>query len=86
MGIFDHFKPQAVVVVRSPGTADEERVDTRAIVTPEMITFEVTEKVYEGDLIEVADPRGGVIRHRVKKIDILQSPFNSNLDHIEAFV
>ncbi|WP_243063200.1 hypothetical protein [Humibacter sp. RRB41] len=84
MGIFDHFPPQDVVIVHAPGTAVEERISTKATVVQDSAFFAVHEHVYEGDIVETPDPRGGVLRRYVKKVDINQSPFDNDLDHLEA--
>jgi hypothetical protein len=85
MQLFKHVPPADVVVVRAPATPDEERIETSAIVVGDSVFFEVTERVYEGDIVETPDPRGGVLRRTVRKVDINQSPFgDTGLDHIEA--
>jgi hypothetical protein len=84
MGIFDTFTPTNVVIIREPGASSETRVEAQAIVQPNSGMFEVTTPIYEGDIVEVPDPRGGVDRRAVRKVDINQSPFNDSLDHIEA--
>lgn len=84
MGIFDHSEPADVVIIRNPGTASEERSRSRAIILPNSGVFEDTTLIYERDIVEVPDPRGGVDRRAVRKVDINESPFGDSLDNIEA--
>lgn len=86
VGIFDSRTPTNIIIVHAPGSANEERIDSRAIVTPNTLFFEVTARVYDGDIVEVPDPRGGMLRRTVHKVEIFQSPFSDHLDHIEAHV
>lgn len=58
----------------------------KAVVTPDTLYFDVTAPVYEGDIVEIPDPRGGTLRKTVRKVEIFQSPFSNHLDHIEAHV
>lgn len=48
-----------VVIVRNPGTDDEERTTATAMIQSESGFFEVSTPIYVGDLVEIPDPRGG---------------------------
>lgn len=48
-----------VVIIRRPGTAEEERSTVTAMIQSESGFFDVKTPIYEGDLVEVPDPRGG---------------------------
>ncbi len=83
MGI--HLPKQAVVVVHNPGTDQEERHELHAHVQPGMGFFELNDPIYEGDIIEVADPRagsGGLQRKHVVSVEVFN--LGSSIDHIEA--
>jgi uncharacterized protein (TIGR02391 family) len=53
------FPKQTVHVIRNEGTDDEESFETVGHIQPEQGFFEVETPIYEGDIVEVADPRGG---------------------------
>lgn len=48
-----------VVIVNKPGTEEEERKTVEAMIQSDSGFFEVTTPIYEGDLVEIPDPRGG---------------------------
>jgi uncharacterized protein (TIGR02391 family) len=48
-----------VVIISKPGTEDEERKTVETLIQPDSGFFEVSTPIYEGDLVEIPDPRGG---------------------------
>lgn len=59
-GLGASFPQQDVVVVSNPGQADESRQTVRAQVQSSKAFFDVDAPVYEGNALELSDPRGGV--------------------------
>ena len=72
---------EKVTIIHGEGTADERRTDVRAHIQPKVGFFESTALIYEGDIVEALDPRGGVRRLLVSTVDIFTG---TRLDHIEA--
>jgi uncharacterized protein (TIGR02391 family) len=68
MGLLSRFRP--VTIVKRAGQPDEERLTVQGEVQPKMGFFAATAPVYVGDVIEVPDPRGGTMRHRVASVEI----------------
>lgn len=64
------FPQQDVVIVHAPGTLEETRTDSRVQAQADAGYFDIDTPVYEGDVVEMADPRGGTRRMFVTKIDI----------------
>ena len=66
------FTTQTVKIIRDAGTADEEVNEVEAHIQSEMGFFDVDTPIFEGDLVEVADPRRpeGVERRHVAKVDV----------------
>ncbi len=63
--------PQAdVVIVHSPGSSEEARIPARVQPQSNAGLFDVTTPIYEGDIVEMDDPRGGLRRLHVTQIDI----------------
>jgi len=59
---------QTVVIIHNEGTQDEERIDAQASIRANKGTFEVETPIYEGDIVEMDDPRGG--RDRRVAVDV----------------
>jgi uncharacterized protein (TIGR02391 family) len=53
---------EPVTIIHAEGTDEERRVEVQAHIQPETGFFEVDAPVYEGDIVLVADPRGGLDR------------------------
>lgn len=68
MGLLSRFRP--VTVVKRAGQPDEERLTVQGEVQPEMGFFAAGAPIYEGDVIEVPDPRGGTMSYRVASVKI----------------
>lgn len=56
------FPQKNVTIIHNEGEANEQRTESRAIVQSKSAQFNVDTPIYEGDLVEVPDPRGGVQR------------------------
>lgn len=61
---------QTVTIVRAPGTADETRAEARALIQADHGYFDVATQIYEGDIVEVVDPRGGSDARRVSQVKV----------------
>jgi class 3 adenylate cyclase len=76
---------QEVTIVHAEGTAQEQRHQLDAIIQADSGFFDIDAPVYEGDIVEASDPRGGTRRLLVRKLDINQAPSNAkNMSHIQA--
>lgn len=73
---------KSVVIVHAAGTAEETRRTTRAVIQAAKGFFDVKTQVYEGDIIEVDDPRGFVDRRTVAKVDVHDG--SAALAHLEV--
>lgn len=59
-----------VVIIRNEGTDDEERVEVEAMIQASAGYFDIKTPVYEGDIVEVPDPRGGTDRRLAQRVDV----------------
>lgn len=72
-----------VVIVRHEGTADETRLEVEAMIQAKSGFFDVKTPIYEGDVIEIPDPRGGVDRRLAADVHV--NDFGSaNMRHTEV--
>jgi hypothetical protein len=80
------FGTQRVVVINKPGKSDEVRNDLEAQVQSKKAFFDVNAPVYEGDQMELPDPRGGTRTVWITDVDIAQAggQMSSWMSHIEA--
>lgn len=64
--------PQQVKIIKSPGAEDEEIVEVDAQIQGEKGLFDLDTPIFEGDLVEVADPRRpeGVERRLAAKVKV----------------
>ena len=86
-GIGSHFPQQDVVIVHHPDAPDESRTPSRVQHQADSGLFNIDAPVYVGDIIEMPDPRGGVRRMHVTKVDITDvrnQPAFSRMSHINA--
>lgn len=72
-----------VVIVSKPGTADEERKTVEAMIQSESGFFEVTTPIYEGDLVEIPDPRGGTDVRVAREVKV-NDYGSSNIQHTQV--
>lgn len=72
-----------VEIIHCEGTRDERRLTVEAHIQPEAGFFAVETPVYEGDVVEIPDPRGGTDRRSVAAVKV--NDFGSeSMRHIEA--
>lgn len=65
-----NFPQHDVVIVRDGGGPTERRTNTRGIIQADSGIFDLDTLVYEGDVVELDDPRGGKREHYVKAVKI----------------
>ncbi|BBY11012.1 TIGR02391 family protein [Mycobacterium marseillense] len=76
---------QKVVVIRDEGSPNETRTETEAHIQAQKGFFEVETQIYEGDIVEMDDPRGGHERRLVDEVQIYHRPRGGNrTNHIEV--
>ena len=59
-----------VVIIRHEGTDDEVRTEVQAMIQAKSGFFDVTTPIYEGDIVEVPDPRGGIDRRIAAEVHV----------------
>lgn len=58
-----------VVIIKNYGTDDEERIDSEAqVLTSDQAYFALEEPLYEGDHVEMPEPRGGLVVRIAAKV------------------
>lgn len=72
-----------IVVVRTTHDG-ETKLDMNGVIDSEMILLPVDADIEVGDRVERRLPNGKIQELRITKVDVLQSPFGSALDHTEA--
>ncbi|MBD3781848.1 MAG: TIGR02391 family protein [Micrococcales bacterium] len=83
---FQAFGITKVTVVHNPGSADEERFETEAHIQAKTAFFAVDTPIYEGDVVEFPDPRGGIARKVAASVDV-NNPTGSSfrgMEHIHV--
>lgn len=68
--MFRTFGYETVEVIHAEGTSDECRFSVEAHIQPDMGFVAVETPIYEGDIVEIKDPRGGVDRRFVSEVKI----------------
>lgn len=72
-----------VKILHDPGTDEESTAEADALVQSGSGFFEVDTPIYEGDIVELPDPRGGVDRRLAQHVKV--NNFGSrNMHHIEV--
>lgn len=61
---------KTVTVIHDEGTSSEVRVDVEAHIQPDSGFFPVDAPIYEGDVVEFDDPRGGITRRSVRAVKV----------------
>lgn len=85
MGFLDDFPSQNVVIVHEEDSGNEVRTDARGNIQDRKGYFDVSTPIYEGDVVELPDPRGGVRRLLVSSVAINdQGPSFADVNHIEV--
>jgi uncharacterized protein (TIGR02391 family) len=73
-----------VLLVKNPGTPEETKTEILAQLSPERGLFLPETPVHEGDVIEAPDPRGGVRRLTVARVDIFERGPGGQLAYLKA--
>lgn len=69
-GSLGHFDSKRVTVIRHERSDCEVRFEVDAHVQPKKGFFPVETPIYEGDVVEIPDPRGGVDRRIAKVVEV----------------
>lgn len=83
---FRTFGTTTVTVVNNPGTDDERRFETEAHIQAKTGFFAVDTPIYEGDVVEFVDPRGGTTQKLASSVDV-NNPTGSSfrgMEHIHV--
>jgi uncharacterized protein (TIGR02391 family) len=72
-----------VEVIHCEGTQHESRLTVEALVQPEVGFFAIDTPIYEGDVVEIPDPRGGTDRRFAATVKVHDIGSNS-MRHIEV--
>lgn len=86
-GMGSSFPQKDVVIIHAEGTPSEKHTEVRAVTQSRSAFFDLDTPIYEGDFVEMADPRGGVLRYYVKDIEINDTEGSSSfagMGHIRA--
>jgi uncharacterized protein (TIGR02391 family) len=83
---FRTFGVDHVTIIRNLGTEDETRVEAEAHVQAESGFFAVDTPIYEGDVVDIRDPRGGMDRRLAAEVHV-NNPSGAafrGMEHIEV--
>ncbi|MEH3134849.1 MAG: TIGR02391 family protein [Mycolicibacterium neoaurum] len=69
-GIRGTFGTEQVVIIHNEGQDDETRREVEAHIQSKTGSFEIDTPIYEGDVVELDDPRGGRERRLAAQVDI----------------
>ncbi|MDI9915413.1 hypothetical protein [Rhodococcus sp. IEGM 1379] len=86
-GFGSTFPQHDVQIVRNGGTAQEIRTPARGMIQPKSGFFNLDTPIYEGDVVELDDPRGGRRQLLVREVNIndnRSNPSFSGMSHTEA--
>lgn len=75
---------QEVTIIHNEGKPDEERTTALCNVQTKKGFFEVNVQIFEGDVVELPDPRGGLRRLNVQEVEIVDGGRTSDMSHIAA--
>lgn len=82
--VWKQFGTETVVIIHDHGTEREQRHDVEAHVQGQLAVFAVDAPVFEGDRLEMTDPRGGMRVMWVTQVEIFKTPRSPSMNHIEA--
>ena len=72
-----------VIIIHHEGADDEARIEASAKIQPNLGFFSVTTPIYEGDVVEIPDPRGGIDRRVARRVDVYDAGSRA-VQHIEV--
>lgn len=82
-GSLGHFDTKKVTVIRHEGTDSEAQFEVDAHIQPKKGFFDVDTPIYEGDVVLVPDPRGGIDRRIAKLVEVFDHG-PKNMQHTEV--
>lgn len=74
--IFRTLGHETVQVIQAEGTAKEQRFSVEAHIQPEVGFVAVNTPIFEGDIVEIKDPRGDIERRCVSEVKIFEPKVN----------
>jgi hypothetical protein len=80
-GFGSSFPQNDVEVIRDEGTPEERRLKMRAIIQRSTGQFNADAQIFDGDIVELDDPRGGKRRLYADKVDIIEG---GGMSHISV--
>lgn len=83
---FRNFGVTNVTVIHNAGTEDEERFEAEAHIQAKTGFFAVDTPIYEGDVVEFSDPRGGLAQKVAESVDVNNptGPAFRGMEHIHV--
>jgi hypothetical protein len=84
LNLFEALGVQEVVIIHGEGTLDESRRTVEAHIQPRAGYFEVETPIWEGDIVEMDDPRGGRERRVVRKVEVYSNTPSPGTAHTEV--
>jgi uncharacterized protein (TIGR02391 family) len=83
VSVFRRAGTEKVTVIHAEGTDSESRIELEGHIQPKMGFFAVDAPIYEGDIVLVQDPRGGIDRRLAGEVNVynIGSP---NMRHTEV--
>lgn len=70
LNMFRDLGTKQVTVIHLEGTSDEVRTDVEAMIQAKSGFFDLTTPIYDGDIVEVPDPRGGIERKLAAEVHV----------------
>ena len=77
------FGTKQVRIIRNEGTDSEESFEVEAHIQPERGMFDIETPIYQGDVVEIPDPRGGHERRLAEKVNLYDVP-RPHMRHTEV--
>lgn len=69
-GFGSSFPQHDVEIIHAVGTPDERRTKARAMIQSDSGYFDLDTQIYDGDIVELDDPRGGRRQLYVERVDV----------------
>jgi uncharacterized protein (TIGR02391 family) len=83
-GIRSTFGTDQIVIIHHEGQEDETRREVEAHIQSKTGSFEVDTPIYEGDIVELDDPRGGRERRLAAQVDINRVRGHEDMSRIKV--
>jgi uncharacterized protein (TIGR02391 family) len=83
-GIRQTFGTEQVVIIHNEGLEDETRTPAEAHIQGRTGSFDIETPIYEGDVVEVDDPRGGKERRLAAEVRVNKVKGNPKMSRIKV--